>query len=291
MEHAPVDTESIRRPNPSCHRCAIEARGPTIVKEPEMTSKAADSIGGSMAKPPTRDARVAFDRSVAEQIVRYGRMVVARGLIYNSLGNIAIRVPHPAYPDGLAYTKHSGVSLEEMTTDNVVITDVVTGDLVHGTVATSVGHHLNREILRLRPDIHAVIHVHHDETIAFLACKAFTEIKAVSLEYPYVMAKPPYIVPSHLDVELDVDPIREFIHGTNALVMVRHGITTLGRNVSEAYHRMTTITSEVRRNIQIETLCALKNTTPEYLSQKDVEWMYGEAEKVIYPTRNSYRGS
>src|SRR4051812_8344891 len=245
----------------------------------------------SAGKVRSRSPRVVFDKSVAEEIVRYGRMVVARGLIHNSLGNIAIRVPHPGYPHGLAYTKHSGVSLEEMTVKNVVITDVVTGDLVHGSIATSVGHNLNREILRLRPDINSVVHVHHDETIAFLGCKAFTEIKAVSLEYPYVMAKPPYIVPSNLDVEMDVDPIKEFIAKTNSLVMIRHGITTLGRNVSEAYHRMTTLTSEIRRNIQIETLCALKGTTGEYLSQKDVDWMFSEAEKVIYPTKNSYRNN
>lgn len=243
----------------------------------------------SSGKSSVRSTRVVFDKAIAEDIVRYGRMLVSRGLIHNTLGNVAIRVEHPAFPHGLAYTKHSGISLEEMSTDHVVITDVVTGDLVHGSIATSVGHNLNREILRLRPDINAVVHVHHDETIAFLACKAFTEIKAVSLEYPYVMAKPPYIVPSHLDVEMDVDPIKDFIAGTNSLVMIRHGITTMGRNVSEAYHRMTTITSEIRRNIQIETLCALKGTKSEYLSQKEVEWMFREAEKVIYPTKNSYR--
>src|SRR5687768_2835591 len=104
----------------------------------------------SSGKTAARSPRVVFDKSIAEEIVRYGRMVVARGLIHNSLGNIAIRVPHPAYPHGLAYTKHSGVSLEEMTIKNVVITDVVSGDLVHGNVPTSVGHNLNREILRLR---------------------------------------------------------------------------------------------------------------------------------------------
>ena len=44
------------------------------------------------AKAP---ARFPFQKEIAEQIVRYGRMVVARGYIHNSLGNIAIRVPHP----------------------------------------------------------------------------------------------------------------------------------------------------------------------------------------------------
>ena len=195
-------------------------------------------------------------------------------------------MPHPEHPDGVAYTKHSGVSLEEMTVDNVVVTRIPTADLVHGTVPTSVGHQLNREIFRLRPDVGAVIHVHHDETIAFLASQAFPEIKAVSLEYPYVMAKPAFIVPSHLDVEQDVEPLKGFVQGTNSLVMMRHGITTFGRNVSEAYHRLNTLTSEVRRNVMIEMLAALKGTKGEYLTQKDVEWMYGYAESVIYPTKS-----
>ena len=38
-----------------------------------------------------------------------------------------MRVPHPNYPDGLAYVKRMGVSLEEMCVDDLVITDVPTG--------------------------------------------------------------------------------------------------------------------------------------------------------------------
>lgn len=228
-----------------------------------------------------------FDPNIGETLIRYGRMVVARGYIHNSLGNIAMRVPAPNYADGVVYTKHSGVSLEEMTIDNVVITDVPNGRLLYGTVPTSVGHNLNREILRLRPDINAVIHVHHDETIALFASGGFDTIKPISLEYPYVMAKAPYVVPSSLDVEDDVSPIKEFIHSTNSIVMVRHGITTLGRNVSEAYHRLNTITSEVRRIVMMEMLCALNKTKGQYLDSAAVEWMHKHAEGVIYPGSRS----
>ena len=129
-------------------------------------------------------AAVDFQTAIAEQLIKYGRMVVARGYIHNTLGNIAIRVPHSAYPDGVAYTKHAGVSLEEMELDNVVITDIPTGRLLHGDLTTSVGHQLNREILRLRADINAVIHVHHDETIAYFAAGQAEEVKTLSLEYP-----------------------------------------------------------------------------------------------------------
>jgi ribulose-5-phosphate 4-epimerase/fuculose-1-phosphate aldolase len=228
-------------------------------------------------------ATVTFDRSIGELLVRYARMVVARGYIHNTLGNIALRVPAPGREHGVAYTKHAGVSLEEMTLDNVVVTDVPTGRLLHGTVATSVGHQLNREIMRLRPDVNAVIHVHHDETIAFFASRAFKELRVVSLEFPYVMGKAPHVVPSHINVELDVAPLGGFIAHTNAIVMESHGVTTVGRTVSEAYHRLNTLASEVRRNILVEQLAALKGTEPLYLDQASVDHGYAHADDVIYP--------
>lgn len=228
---------------------------------------------------------VRFDETVGNLLLQYARMVVARGYIHNTLGNLAIRVPHPGFEHGVAYTKHAGVSLEEMTLDNVVVTDIPTGTLLHGTVPTSVGHQLNREILRLRPEVNGVIHVHHDETIAMFASGGFKELRVLSLEFPSVMGRPPHAVPSHINVELDVAPIRDFIAGTNAIIMESHGITTLGRTISEAYHRLNTLTSEVRRNILAERLAAMKGTEVHYLDQPSVDWMYQHADDVIYPSR------
>jgi ribulose-5-phosphate 4-epimerase/fuculose-1-phosphate aldolase len=267
-------------------RDAIGAVCTSIRSPADPASAPADKEPPMLDRPTAARPPLVFDEKIAEQIVRYGRMLVKRGYIHNSLGNVAIRVPHPDYPHGIAYTKHSTISLEEMTIDNVVITDIPTTDLLHGTIPTSVGHKLNREIFRLRPDVGAVIHVHHDETLAWLGSKPDREIKAVSLEYPYVMAKPPCIVPSHLDVEQDVGPLDQFVHGTNALVMIRHGITTFGRNVSEAYHRLNTLTSEIRRNVLMEILCKMNGTEAQFMTQKDVDWMYSVAESVIYPTQS-----
>lgn len=103
------------------------------------------------------------------------------------------------------------------------------------------------------------------------------------------MAKPPYLVPSHLDVEQDVGPIKDFIEHTNSLVMENHGVTTLGRTVSEAYHRLNTLTSEVRRNIEALRLAALARTEVHFLAPDAVEWMYRHAESVIYPSRDATR--
>ena len=232
---------------------------------------------------------VPFDATVGNLLLRYARMLVACGYVHNSLGNVAIRVLHPDFEHGVAYTKHAEVSLEEMTLDNVVITDIPTPALLHGTVPTSVGHNLNREILRLRPDVHTVIHAHHDETIALFASGALKELRVLSLEFPYVMAKPPHVVPSHLDVEQDVGPVADFIQDTNAVIMENHGVTTLGRTVSEAYHRLNTLTSEVRRNVMAVQLAAAAGTEIHALAPDAVDWMYRYAESVIYPSRDATR--
>ena len=234
-------------------------------------------------------ATVTFDESIGTLVLRYARMLVERGYVHNSLGNLAIRVAHPGFEHGVLYTKHAEVSLEEMTLDNVVVTDVPTGALLHGTMPTSVGHNLSREILRLRPDIHAVIHAHHDETIALFASGAVKELRVLSLEFPYVMAKPPYVVASHLDVESDVGPVKDFIEGTNAVIMENHGVTTLGRTISEAYHRLNTLASEVRRNVMAIQLAATAGTEVHFLAPDAVEWMYRYAESVIYPSRDTTR--
>ena len=231
----------------------------------------------------TPDPTVVFDRSVAATYVRYARMMVQRGYVQSSLGGMAVRVPHPGHADGICYAKPQGISLEEMEEDDLVITDIPYGRVLLGERATTVGHQMNREILRLRPDVNCVIHLHHDETIAFLAA-GHEEIRSTSLTFSYLMQKPAHYLPAHLNVEEDVGPIKTFIQDTNCIIMRRHGFTVLGRTVSEAYHRTNVLVSEVKRNVIVETLAAVKGTTPEYLSREDMEWMFKRGDAVVYPS-------
>src|ERR671936_10551 len=227
-----------------------------------------------------------FDSAVAEQILACARRLTARGYVANQLGNVAVRVPHPAHEHGIIYTKHAGVSLEEATADNIVITDVPTGALLYGRLPTSIGHQLNREILRLRPDVGAVIHVHHDETIALFASRVVKELRVLSLEFPLIMGRPPVVLPSHIDVEQDVGPVGGFIQETNAIIMENHGVTTLGATIAEAYYRLNTLAAEVRRVIQAETLAAAAGTEVAYLAPEAVEFMYRNAHDLQYAARD-----
>ena len=231
---------------------------------------------------------VVFDPAVGRQFVRYARLVANRGYIHNTLGNIVLRVPHPDFAHGLAYTKHAEISLEEMDESNLVITDVPTSRIVWGERMTSVGHNLSREILRLRPDINATIHVHDDAVLSLYSSGVEPEFKVLSLDPHFVLGKPVHFVPAHVDVEADVSSVADFVQNTNSVVLVGHGLTTFGRNVSEAYHRLNTLTAEVRRVLAAEQHAAVTGTRPAYRSQDEIEAMYRFAERIIYPTRTDH---
>src|SRR5690242_19337686 len=229
---------------------------------------------------------VRFDPDVAAQILNYARRLTARGYIANQLGNIAIRVALPEHAHGVIYTKHAGVSLEDATADNIVVTDDPTDALIYGDRPTSIGHQLNRQILRLRPDVGAFIHVHHDASIALFASRALKELRVLSLEFPLIMGRPPVVLPSHIDVEQDVGPVGGFIQETNAIIMENHGVTTLGATVAEAYYRLNTLAAEVRRVIQAETLAAGAGTEVAYLAPDAVDFMYRNAHDLQYAARD-----
>jgi len=227
-----------------------------------------------------------IDPGVVEEILTFARRLAARGYVHNQLGNIAVRVPHPDHEHGVIYTKHAGVSLEDATADNIVVTDVPTDALIYGDRPTSIGHQLNREILRLRPDVGAVIHVHHDDTIALFASRAVKELRVLSLEFPLIMGRPPVVLPSHIDVEQDVGPVGGFIQDTNAIIMENHGVTTLGTTLAEAYYRLNTLAAEVRRVIQAEMLAAAAHTEVAYLAADAVDFMYRNARDLQFAARD-----
>jgi L-fuculose-phosphate aldolase len=127
--------------------------------------------------------------------------------------------------------------------------------------------------------------VHDDAVIALLGSGAAHEFKVLSLDPPFVLGKPVHFVPSHVDVEADVSSVASFVHGTNAVVLVGHGLTTFGRTLSEAYHRLNTLTAEVRRVLAAEQHAAVSGTRPAYRARHEIEEMYRFAERIIYPVR------
>ena len=111
---------------------------------------------------------IAFDPAIGRQFVKYAHLVAGRGYVHNTLGNIVMRPRIPISRTASPTPSMPRSRWRRWRSSNIVITDVPTSRIVWGERMTSVGHNLSREILRLRPDINATIHVHDDATIALL---------------------------------------------------------------------------------------------------------------------------
>ena len=176
-----------------------------------------------------------FDPGIAAEILQYAAWMAGRGYVTNTLGNIALRVPHPGGSTSeVIYTKHMGVSLEEATIENIVVTDIEKGSLLHGKIPPSVGHVMNRTICKHRPDANAVIHCHVNEAIAYFSTTRERKFRYISADAALVMGKPVLVLAPNTNVEQDAEILEKVIGTTNCIIMPNHGVTTLGRNLSEA---------------------------------------------------------
>jgi hypothetical protein len=91
--------------------------------------------------------------------------------------------------------------------------------------------------------------VHDDATIAYFGAGGINEVGVLALDLPFILGKPVTAVPAHMDVEADVGAVKDFVADTNLVVLVGHGLTSMGRTISEAYHRLNSFTADVRRAI------------------------------------------
>jgi L-fuculose-phosphate aldolase len=222
------------------------------------------------------------DPRLVGQFLDYAGRLVRRGYVSNTLGNIAVRAGAAGSDLGrLVYTKHRGVSLEEMTAANVVVTDL-DGDLVHGAVPPSIGHQMNRRILELRDDAACVMHAHVDDVIGYFSVLSDEPFRYVSADAALVLQGPVQVLPLSVNIESDVSLIGSFIGSTNCVVMPNHGVTTVGGTVSEAYHRMTTLAAEVTRVLCAGEVARARGRTVRYVDDAETEEMYAAGKAVIY---------
>jgi L-fuculose-phosphate aldolase len=230
-----------------------------------------------------RNGRVAaIPDEVAGQFLRYARMLVSRGLISSTLGNIAVRIDAPGAARSAIVTKRRGVSLEEMGREDLVVTAVESDCLILGTIPPSDGHRMNRAVMQHRPDVAAVIHTHPDVVIGYFSQRPISPMRMVSIDTALILGAPPLILPPDINLEADTSKIGELVKHSNCLVMPNHGLTTLGRTLSEAYHRHTAFVAEVQRLMFAESLAVRRESNVRYVSDDETTELYRLGDRVIY---------
>lgn len=101
--------------------------------------------------------------ALKQKLVAAGRILVDEGQGDTIFGHVTAR-----YPDdpNRFLMKAAAIGLEEITVDNIITVDVE-GEKVAGTMPRHLEVFIHTEIMRVRPDVHAVVHTHPLHATAF----------------------------------------------------------------------------------------------------------------------------
>ncbi|MBM7866138.1 class II aldolase/adducin family protein [Heliobacterium gestii] len=100
--------------------------------------------------------------NLRDQMLRYGRLLIERGLVSGSGGNISCRLPEG---DRMLVTP-SGMAYDKLAPEDLVIVAIDSGEVIEGTRRPSIEQGLHRAIYQGRPDVRAVVHTHSKHATA-----------------------------------------------------------------------------------------------------------------------------
>lgn len=166
-----------------------------------------------------------------EEAAHYGYLLHLNKLVIGAGGNISVRDG-----DSVIIKKKMADMSEESTENYIQLPFSELQKLDNDSLSSETP--LHTACYEAREDVGAVIHVHSPYLIA-TAGKTDT-LKSTSYEFDCIIDKDvpvvDYIEPGSKELAL---AIGEKIHnGANAVLMKRHGATTVGKSLEEAYLRM-----------------------------------------------------
>lgn len=162
-----------------------------------------------------------------------------RGLIAGTDGNIAVRLAG----DRVLVTP-SGCAKGELAPEDLVEVDLA-GRHVRGSnqASSELGMHL--VILRVRPDVAAVVHAHPPTATGFTIAGRTLDEGVIPELVVQVGPVPlvPYAMPGTPDLGETIAP---YARGHDALLLANHGAVTMGRTLDEAHYRMESLEHSAR---------------------------------------------
>ncbi|HCG59963.1 MAG TPA: hypothetical protein DEV97_08175 [Lachnospiraceae bacterium] len=161
-------------------------------------------------------------------VLKFCRRMLARGLTRGSGGNISVRIPGK----DLIAISGSGIDYEEMTEDDVVVTDM-NGNIIDGCVKPSSELPMHIACYRVRPDAGAVVHTHstYCTTIACLRRPLRNVSYMVAFAGESVECLPFYQIGSQELADNGAAALKD----RNAVLLGNHGLLAVGSNIENAF--------------------------------------------------------
>lgn len=180
------------------------------------------------------------ENDIRKQLVKYACKAYDRHLVGGTGGNFSARLSE----DKMVITP-SGVSLGDTSLSNLVTVDINSGKWEPiDDYIPSKEFHFHAEIMRLRLDVSAVLHVHSPYATAYAVKKrSIPMVTDAAFKQP-PMPSVPFAPSGTQDLKKNVSKAVQQNPGCKVLLMEQHGIAALGTDVVNAYN-LTDLTEEL----------------------------------------------
>lgn len=177
-----------------------------------------------------RAGATAKHRSLKEQLIVAGKVLVAEGQDDFTRGHISVRLPDDP---GLFLMKAHSIGLDEITTQNILTIDL-DGNVVAGTARRHSEVYIHSEIFKARSDVNCVIHTHPTYSIALSATgralKCYSQPGALFYDALGVYDETIALIRSP---KMGADVARALSDG-RAVLLKNHGVVVTGASIAEA---------------------------------------------------------
>ena len=170
-----------------------------------------------------------LERSM-DELIRYGKMMSGKNLVVGPGGNTSFK-------DGnICYITPSGLDFNEIKPEDLVGVDIDTKLIVYGNKKPSSEISMHIKIYKARPDISIIFHSHPPVTIGIIGAGA--KVSALFPDFALFLGQEiPVIDYTTPCTEKLADMVSEAIVDNDAVTMLKHGLTVVGKNFKEAWIR------------------------------------------------------
>ena len=205
----------------------------------------------------------ATHRSLKEQLILAGKVLVAEGQDDFTRGHISFRLPDDR---NLFFMKAHSIGLDEITMQNILTIDLE-GAVVAGTARRHSEVYIHSEIFKARPDVNCIIHTHPTYSIALSATgrglKCYSQPGALFYQALGSYTDTINLIRSHA---MGAGVARALGNG-RAVLLKNHGVVVTGATIAEAV--IGTIMLENGAMVQL-LVEAAGDPAPEF-SRADIE--------------------
>ncbi|HLG70233.1 MAG TPA: class II aldolase/adducin family protein [Chloroflexota bacterium] len=203
------------------------------------------------------------DQELREKLVQACRILAHEGHEHFYLGHVSVR----ASSDGELWAKPTGLGLEEVLAEDMVLADM-DGQRLEGERKLHTEMPIHTGIYKRRPDVHAVVHTHAFHAAALSASTArFEYVSQDSLVFAGGVAA--YPSAELVESAEQGERLAQALGQADVALMRNHGLTAVGASIEQA----------VVRAVSFERSCRLQLAAAQFGGVSPVP--PDEAERMI----------